>query len=373
MASTKTTQSKQSNTTSSTADSFFSSLVGKLKALSVPKLLGLLALGVVSLFVLAEFSSFQSPLDMPMMYREGGIGGGGYSINQSAPAPSGTPSAGYDGAYYEEDMAESAAYNSAVLPPIDPGYATGGDAERYEVKEYYGEVRADDVEGVCGQLESLKALGYVIFEHAQKNENNCSYRFKVTQDRAAQILSIVEALDPYQLTTTTYSIKRSVDATETEVEILRRKLDSIEQTLSEALVAYEDITNLASNAGDIESLAKIIDSRVGLIERLTRERIAVRQQIERFEQAQLDQLDRLNYTFFTISVYKYTLFDFKELKDSWFSKSREFVGVLNTTIQGLTVGLLGYALQLVLLIVYGFLLLLLAKFGWRVVRNIWNA
>src|SRR3989339_721006 len=152
---------------------------------------------------------------------------------------------------------------------------------------------------------NLKPREDVIFENASEYEKNCNYSFKVKRDSVKEILSIIESLDPKELNENTYTIKRLI----------------------------EDYTR------DVENLAKIIDSKIRIIERLTQERININSQLERLNRSKAEQLDRLEYTYFRVYVFENKFIDREDLKDSWKTAIKSFVRDINKIAQDITINL----------------------------------
>jgi hypothetical protein len=348
-----------------------------LKKLSPARAAAIVILGAVGLAVLLWLAGFV--YKTAFQVRMGGIG--------IAPEK-GAVSRDYDYSYGAPSVSESApgiSYGrggaiAPTLPPmpmppitIEPGYTPGRDAEDFEVTEYYAEIRTTRLEETCRAIESLKRERDVIFERADRGEHACSYTFKADNDSREEALAAIEALDPRELTASTESIKRALTDIEREEEILRRKLAAIEETLSGAQDAYDEITAVATRARDAETLAKIIESKLQLIERLTNERLATRSQLEQIARSHADQLDRLAFTLFRVSVTESLLVDFGEIGDSWRRAAERFAQDANDVLQGITLLLVAYALRVLAIALYLFLALIAAKYGWRFAVRFWTA
>lgn len=260
---------------------------------------------------------------------------------------------------------------SPIMPPRPSG-STGSDAESYEVTDYNAQIETRNITETCDAIKELKALDYVIFENASESDRRCSYTFKVEHSRVAEILAIVKNLDPKDLTENTYTIKRQVDDFTSEIEILEKKRDSIDKTLESALRAYDDITSIATRTQNAEALAKIIDSKIGIIERLTQERININATLDQLSRAKAEQLDRLKYTYFNVSVYENIYFDWENIGDSWQAAVKDLVRSINSVLQSVTTGLLSFLLWLLPFIVYIFIIVFVGKYGWRGVKAIWQ-
>ncbi len=260
---------------------------------------------------------------------------------------------------------------SPIVPPMQQG-TVGNNAEDFEVTDYSAFIETRNKKETCAQIADLKSLKHVIFEVSSESDVNCSFTFKVEHARSAEILAIIKSLKPKDLTENTQTIKRQLDDFTNQTDILKKKLVSIEETLQSALSAYDQITALAIRTQDASSLAKIIDSKVQIIERLTQERININQQLDYLARAKADQMDKLEYTFFNVSVYENKFVDVKNIKDSWKAAIKDFFYNVNQAVQDASINLLAILFVAIPYIIYCLLLLVGAKYGWRLVKYIWK-
>lgn len=261
---------------------------------------------------------------------------------------------------------------SMPVPPPDDGYAQGDDAEDFEVKEYDGTIETRQLEETCAVIADLKGRDYVIFERSNEYDRGCNYTFKVATDNVGEILAVIESLDPRDLSETSYSIKRQLEDFTSEADILKAKLAAIDETVTQAIAAYDDITVLATRTQDVESLAKIIDSKIRIIERLTQERININSQLERIERAKALQIDRLEYTYFRINVYESKFVDGQAIRDSWKATVQAFVRDINDVAQDISLNLVLLIIKVLMFALYALLILVVVKYGWRFGKFIWK-
>jgi hypothetical protein len=200
----------------------------------------------------------------------------------------------------------------------------------------------------------------------------CNYTFKVKHESVEEVLAWLKELNPREFSENTYTIKGQIDDFTNEAEVLNTKRASIDATLKSALNAYDEITRLATNTENADALAKIIDSKVQIIERLTQEKINIDTQLDRLSRAKAQQLDKLDYTYFYVNVYENKYLDLKQIGDSWKQAFREFVKDINGMAMELTLGLVLFLIFVMQWLVYGFIALVLAKYGWRFVKDFWN-
>ena len=248
----------------------------------------------------------------------------------------------------------------------------GDDAENFEIKDYNAQIETRNLTNTCNSVAELKAREDVIFENASKYEKSCNYSFKVKTASVNEILDIIKSLDPKELNENIYTIKNVINDYSSEVEILEKKLASIESTLTTAIKAYDDITNVATRVQDVASLAKIIDSKIQIIEKLTKEKINVITNLDRLTRAKAEQLDRLEYTYFNIYVQENKFVDGQDLKDSWKLAIKSFVADTNQVIQDISINLALWILIVFQYILYFFILLFVTKYLWHLTKIIWK-
>ncbi|MBP9762546.1 hypothetical protein KBD34_02940 [Patescibacteria group bacterium] len=336
-----------------------------LKPLQILKIVGVAVFAVILLAFLfrvlgSSFSTARVGLDT---YREESAASYGYA--------KGGTSVGSPGMM--ADTAQLSARNIAPMPPTSPQATSGNDAEAFEVRSYQGTIETRRLVETCGEITALKRLDYVIFEQANQEQRTCYFTFKVQKDRVPEILAKIKALNPKNLTEDTQTIKRQISDFTSELEILEKKRISIDETLENAIRAYDEITQLATRTQDAGSLAKIIDSKIQIIERLTQERLSINEQLDRLSRAKAEQLDRLEYTYFSINVFETKFVDAVELKDSWREAVRSFVRDLNKVAQDLTVNLALILIMIVQYALYFFILLVVVKYAWKWTKAFWKS
>ena len=264
------------------------------------------------------------------------------------------------------------AFDDMAMPVPDPGYSSGTDAENFEVKSYDATIKSNKIDDTCQKILDLKTSNEVIFEYSNLNEENCSFRFKVLKEAEEKTLKTIQDLKPESLNTSVESIKQTVDFYEKQQDILKQQLDSIDETLDKAQTAYNEITVLATKKQDVESLALIISNKLTLIDKLTSQRLSIKQQMDQNSKSKAEQLDRLQYSFFNVNVYKYAMLDWKQIKESWKYEVKQFVNNLNSMVQGISVNLITYFVRFIQVAIYIFLSVFLLKYGWIAIKRIWK-
>lgn len=326
---------------------------------SIAKIFGIFALGIVAITVVIALLSFSIK-----------------TIFNTSTYKDGYNNYSYDYMDEAESFGSTRALNAkmAMPSPIIPEseYSTGNDAENYEVKEYNGSIKTRKLDKTCEIISKLKTKEYVIFENSDKNKESCNYRFKVEKEKGNEIVETIKSLKPETFNASIDSIKKAIEGYDNELDILKKKLESIESTLAEAQNSYDAISKIATRQNDAETLAKIIDSKLKLIEKLTNERLNTKERIDKYNNIKADQLDRLKYTFFNISVYKDLIFDWKEIKDSWKYEVKQLIRNVNEVFQAITLRLVTYIVRVSQVIIYLFLSLFLLKFVWIGTKYAWR-
>jgi len=287
---------------------------------------------------------------------------------------SGSYMGSYDNDYPMTDMAYSEKSVSRLsMPSIPkPGFSGGNDAESYEVKTYSAQINTRKLKKTCKVISDLKSREDVIFEDSNENDMSCSYRFKVKKDSASDVFAVIKSLKPKDLNQNIQTIKGAIEGFDKQLDILQKKLISVEETLASAQKAYDDVQDLATRKQDVESLSTIISNKLELINKLTNERLNVKSRIDSYARSRAEQMERLNYSFFNVNIFKDTIFDWNEIKDSWKYEFKAFIRNFNDVLQGVSVNLVTYMIRFIQVTIYFFLSLFLLKLVWGATKKIWK-
>ncbi len=352
-----------------------------LNPMKIAKVLGLGFLGVIAaVFIFSLVSSTLKPIlggggyQVTMPGIGGGMGGVAYP-DRAAPEPA---------IWYGEtdmDMGMGMSYGKGApslsvrnIYPVPPSSGSvGSDAEEYEARDYNISIETQERDEACAAVAGLKSLDYVVFENANESDTACNYTFKVEHARVDEILGVLKGLDPKDLSENIRTIKNEIEDFTSQTDILKKKLASIDATLSGALDAYDDLVALAPKTQDVATLVRIVDSKLQTIERLTNERLAANSQLEALARAKAAQVDHLDYSRFYVSIYENRFVDPEALRDSWKAAIKEFVWNVNRAIQDASVNLIALVLSLVPYVLYLLILLFAAKYGWRLAKKLWKS
>jgi len=330
---------------------------------SIAKVLGVFVLGALALGIVGAILSFVFRTVVSPIAQNFGIGGGGYYSEMAM--------MDMDDGYAMKTLSAS---SRNILPPM-PGEGSeiiDLTAEDYEVKSYSASFAPRDKTEICGTIFDLKSDREIVFSNSNESDSRCNFTFEVPNARADEIVTILESLDPENLSSSIYTIQKSVEGTSDQLDILGQKLAQTESTLADATKAYEELMTLATNSRDVENLTQLIRLKIEAIEQLAQTRISTNQQIQQVRNSRAEQLHQIANTTFNVSVYEQKFIDWKIIANDWKNEVRNFVNNLTDLTQFVSIKLVNFVLYsaaaiLYLAIVFGFL-----KIIWLVGKKVWK-
>lgn len=342
------------------------------------KVAGLAVLGLTGIYLVINLPRMALPVVLPAM-------------------PGYYPSSEYKSSGYGDDYAFSEKYNSVPLASsmelpmesgggisglfsarnaaglADDGGGIAGDAaENYETAEYRVNYESRDLEKTCAAVGGLKPRPEVIFENAVESDEYCRYTFKVQRAKAEEILGFLKGLGPKDVTENIYTIQERLEDYTGQIDILEKKLAVIDDTLNRANAAYDEVSGLATEQNDAETLSKVINNKINTIKQLTQERLNTAAQLEQLRRSKSLQADKLDYTYFNVYARDNSYIDWQNVKDSWQTAVKNAVGGLNRIIQSISVNLAIFLLEILQYAIYGAVLLIAAKYFWKAAKAIWK-
>ncbi len=259
-----------------------------------------------------------------------------------------------------------------IMPEPQPIVAPGTDAESYEVQDYFVSIETGNGERDCNTLESLKSREDVIFESINESLYGCNVVFKVKKDAVESVLSFLEEMNPREVSQTTYTIKREVSQIETQMDILKTKLEALNSALEDALASFAAVEAAARQSGDVASLAQVTESKISAIERINASRLEVTTELDRLERAKAETLDRMEYVYFSVNVYENEWVRGSDIKDSWVAAVQQLIRDLNGFLQDLSIGFVQFVLLVLKYTLYASVLYIIARPVIVRVRRMWK-
>lgn len=290
------------------------------------------------------------------------MGGGSYGVDS-------------DVSYSESADMVMSAPGMMMAPPM-PSVNGSRNAELYQRAGYSASYETRKFKETCTAIEDLKPLSYVLFDSASNGERYCSYSFRVEKEKTEEVIAKLKALNPKDWNVSIESVAQGIENTSDRVDILKRRLASIDETLKEAEVAFARLSALATQNARVTDLTNIITQKLSMVERLTNEKLSLEEQIRQYSGGKDDQIEETTYSHFSVSVSKWSAIDWQSLKDSWKYKVQNTLRDISDTLASILLTIPALILTFIWYgLVFGLSILSLAvfaKFMMKFVMKIWN-
>tara|TARA_B100000745_G_scaffold294310_1_gene237149 strand:+ start:7487 stop:8500 length:1014 start_codon:yes stop_codon:yes gene_type:complete len=279
---------------------------------------------------------------------------------------------------YKDSVMTERFVDRAQMAISEPPFVYGGgdDAEEYERRSYDVSYKTRKFEETCAAIEALKPLEYVVFDSANNSDKRCNYTFRVELAYEEEIVTSLQDMNPTDFREDSYTLERSIENSESELEMQRRRLASAQTTLAQAEVAFNTLIAQATREGDTGTLSEVINNKINTIDRLTQQILSTQERIDRLERGLGQQTDQIAYAHFNTSVERVVFVDTTYMGSLWQQNLTDLVDNANAVLIALTLGLLGFILEAVRLVVYATIVIigaaLLARALWVVVKKIWR-
>jgi hypothetical protein len=185
-------------------------------------------------------------------------------------------------------------------------------------------------------------------------------------------LGFLKSLNPKDVTENIYTIQERLEDHTGQIDILEKKLAVIDDTLNRANAAYDEVSELATEQNDAETLSKVINNKINTIKQLTQERLNTAAQLEQLRRSKSLQADKLDYTYFNVYARDNSYVDWQNIKDSWQAAAKNAIGGLNRIAQSVSVNLAVFLLEILQYAIYGAVLLIAARYFWKAAKAIWK-
>ena len=315
------------------------------------------------------FSASQYRMSTNMMgYDAPGIGGGmmdGVVVSEVA----GVPSMGR-ALVDEYDMTSS--YYPGPLPPVPAPDGYTANLESYETTSYSVTARSNQFDTLCDALNNLKADNSIHFKSLNVSLNNCNAQFFVEEGKVDAVLAQFTSYGDVTIDRTTASVTRHKEQIESQASIVRAQLETVEATLTEAQTAYDEIIALARSERDAAALNRAIQNKLQQIDSLSNRKIALTSQLDSYAQQAADLEERLGVVEFYANFNRLTPTQVGQHEQQWSQAWKQLGNQFTMTLIGLTVTFGIFLLYIVQYGVYLLVLLVVARFGWKLLQRIWK-
>jgi len=333
---------------------------------SIAKALGLLVFGIIALGLIASLFSFSMRTLSGISFFQNMMSGANYATDS-----------GYVGGapmYSKEAVSADSFARGGFYQPVPPApsYATGTDAENYDLQEYSGTIETGSLNKTCDRIEALKAKDYVIFDNANRSDSSCNFSFKVAKANTDEVLNLIKELDPKFFSDNVSTIKATVEGMDNELDIQTGKLKTLKSRMEDQINEYDSIFEVAKRTNNVDAMTNIVINKQNYITQIENEMSYIQENITRLTTGKTGELDRLDYTFFNISVTEVLLLDWDHIKDSWKAAVQNLVMNFNNAIQGISLQLIGFLIVMVQAVLYLFITVFVVKYVWKGVKWIWK-
>ena len=203
--------------------------------------------------------------------------------------------------------------------------------------------------------------------------------FKVIKGREQIIIDLLKNnFDLKNIGSDISNVAKPYTATTDRIAELKKRLAEVDTLLATSKSQYDELWNTLktnnTSAASIDALNKIILNKSELISKFSKERSDLLDQIDLLNKQKADYDELLKFVTFSASFQKHVLFDLDQLKEQWFTDTRELVNTFNTTIRNMTINLSSFLLKTFNVVVYivlgAFFVLTGGKFLYRMGRRI---
>tara|TARA_B100000745_G_scaffold299347_1_gene249982 strand:- start:4244 stop:5287 length:1044 start_codon:yes stop_codon:yes gene_type:complete len=335
-------------------------VIGKLKQYGVP---GLAVVGALALLMVV-FGGFNS-------FHPSGIGFSDSATVQNMP---GVPSMGRGGSFGAEKMfyAEEMAIEGGYIQPIPDPSPYVPELEKYETTDYRVSARTRQFDEACSLLRALKADTRIDFKSISEGLNRCSGTFYADEAQSAWVLDKLNGIAGVEINRQTVSVTRHRENLQTEAGVLREQLAVVERTLTQAESQYEEITEVARVASDASALTEAIRDKLSMIKTLNNERIQLLARLRSISQQSSDLEERIGVVAFSASFTRSYPVDLDENSRKWEAAWENLNDAFIDFMMAFTVNLGIFLLKVIQYVVYGLILLVFVRVGYRVVRRLWQ-
>lgn len=279
--------------------------------------------------------------------------------------------ASYGGDGYTGSPMGDMAYSrqGMTMPAPLPTQPYVPDLEAYETTDYRVHARTSDFDAACSLLGELKRDTSIHFRALNESLNHCSANFFVDANRANEVRDRLSGIDGVVVERSTESVTRTREDILDQVDVLRDQLAHTEATLATVTAQYKTITELAYQEGEPAVLNRTVQSQFEMLDSLNQRRLWQATQLKSLLQQSADLEERIGKEMFSVSFERASTVEPKKYARAWSEAFKDLKDYFVMTLIGLTAHLGIFALFTLKVLVYGFLLLILARVLYHYLRK----
>ncbi|MCA9356974.1 hypothetical protein H6784_03930 [Candidatus Nomurabacteria bacterium] len=291
-----------------------------------------------------------------------------YSYGLSAPMVSN----GVGGGQMERSMvaADSEFYAPSPMPMPDVSFTP--DLEKYETSRYDITARTKQFDELCSAVKNLKSSTDIHFKQINESLNNCQATFYVAESKTESVLSTFSAFRGVEVNRNTESVTRHRAQLQSQTDILRQQLSSVESSLSKVETQFDEIAEFSRTQKDASTLAQAIREKLNMVDSLTQRKINLTNQLNNLYQQSAELEERIDVVEFYVSVYRsYPIYLNKE-SQKWEKAWEGLKETYTDTLIGLTAFFGIFILWVLRIAVYLLVVIVVVRGIWKVVKLVWK-
>ena len=244
--------------------------------------------------------------------------------------------------------------------------------EQFETTDYRISGQLREFETFCDYLSELKADERFDFSSLSSSLNNCQATFFTKEEYANQALQNLGSFAGVQTTRTTQSVTRHREQIQSRTSIVQQQLQSVTETLIEAESAYNEIADFARAQRDTETYSHAITEKLRQVDQLTQRKISLTSQLDSLAQQSADLNQKIGVIEINVYVNRAHLLNPDKTARAWGDAKELLTDTWNQFGIWLTVYLGVFILFVLQWSVYLIILIVLARFGYKLARKIWR-
>lgn len=283
-------------------------------------------------------------------------------------------STGFGGAQTEMDKsmiaADSEYYAPSPMPIPDVSFTP--DLEKYETSRYDITARTKQFDELCSAVKNLKSSSDIHFKLIDESINNCRATFYVDESRVESVLSTLTTFRGVEVNRNTESVTRHRAQLQSQTDILRQQLMSVERSLTAAETQFDEIAEFARTQKDATTLSQAIREKLNMVDSLTQRKINLTSQLNNLYQQSAELEERIDVVEFNVNVYRsYPIYLNKE-SQKWESAWAGLKETYTDTLIGLTAFFGIFVLWMLRIAVYLLVVIVVVRGIWKVIKLVWK-
>lgn len=299
----------------------------------------------------------------------------GPNMGMSADMAYGLPSApAYDGGYANERaMVSEDSIGSSYYPvpePVPGGYTS--DLEKYETTTYSVTARTKQFDEVCSAIRNLKSDQEIHFKALNESTNNCSSTFYVKEAKASEVLTTLTTFKGVEYVRNTDSVTRHRQQIQSQTSIIQQQLANVQRSLTTAETQLNNLTDFYLTSEDVATLSKRVNESLALIDQLTERKIGLTAQLNNLYQQAADLEARMGVVEFSVNINRSNPIYLEKDSQKWERAWDDLSNTFTDTLIGLSAFFGIFILWILRFVIYGLVLLVLARLLWKLIQFVWS-